>query len=140
MFELTHDPIDVAAVEAAVLDPSCGAVLLFLGTARDHFDGRAVTRLEYEAWDELAVPALEAIGAAIVERWPGSRCAIVHRLGARAAHRAHRGHRHGHTPFARACYEANRFAIEQLKVTVPIWKKEVYADGSAWKANAPAAG
>ncbi|MFT7520079.1 MAG: molybdopterin synthase catalytic subunit, partial [Kiritimatiellia bacterium] len=85
-----------------------------------------------------AVQALQAIGDDIVKRWPDARCAIVHRLGsvplteptvviATA------------TPHRAACYEANRYALEQLKATVPIWKKEVYRDGSAWKANAPAA-
>lgn len=137
MFALTHDPIDVAAVERAVLHPSCGAVLLFLGTARDNFGDKQVTRLEYEAWDEVAVLALEEIGQACAQRWPGCRTAIVHRLGvvplleptvviATA------------TPHRPACYAASRFALEELKARVPIWKKEIYTDGSAWKANASA--
>jgi len=137
MFALTDRPIDVAAIQSAVVHPSCGAVLLFLGTARDTFDGRGVHHLEYEAWPDLAIPALQAIGAAIADRWPGARSAIVHRLGAVPLTEPTVVSATG-TPNRAACYEANRFAIEQLKVTVPIWKKEIYSDGSAWKANAKA--
>lgn len=137
MFELTQGAIDVRAVESAVLHPSCGAVLLFLGTARNHFGERRVTRLAYEAYEELALSELRAIGAACSERWAGCRTAIVHRLGevpvteptvviATA------------TPHRAACYSASRFALEALKSRVPIWKKEIYEDGSAWKPNAPA--
>ena len=81
MFALTPDAIDVAAVERAVLHPSCGAVLLFLGTARDNFGERTVTHLAYEAYEEVAVAELQAIGRECAERWPGCRTAIVHRLG-----------------------------------------------------------
>lgn len=134
MFELTHHDIDVAVVERAVVDPSCGAVLVFLGTARDSFGERRVTHLSYEAYEEVAVEQLRQIGAECAARWPGSRTAIVHRLGvvpvteptvviATA------------TPHRPACYAASRFALEALKARVAIWKKEIYEDGSAWKPN-----
>ena len=136
MFALTPDAIDVAAVERAVLHPSCGAVLLFLGTARDNFGERTVTHLAYEAYEEVAVAELQAIGRECAERWPGCRTAIVHRLGtvpvteptvviATA------------TPHRPACYTASRYALEALKARVAIWKKEIYEDGSAWKPNDP---
>jgi molybdopterin synthase catalytic subunit len=134
MFALTEEPIDVLAVEAAVTHTRHGAVLLFLGVARDHFEGRAVALLEYEAYPEMVMPAMAALDQAVTDQWPGARTAIVHRLGrvpigevavVVATSTPHRGD----------CYAANRFAIEQLKATLPIWKKEVYADGSAWKAN-----
>ncbi|MFK7927784.1 MAG: molybdenum cofactor biosynthesis protein MoaE [Myxococcota bacterium] len=135
MLALTHAPIDVDEVQRAVLHPSCGAVLLFLGTARDHFEGRPVQSLHYEAYEEVAVQTLAEIAAECAERWPNSRTAIVHRLGgvplteptvviATA------------TPHRPACYAANRYALEQLKARVAIWKKEIYQDGSAWKENA----
>lgn len=137
MFELTDGPIDIDAVRSAVTDPGCGAVLIFEGTARDRFEGRRVVRLEYEAWPALAIPVMNAIGDEITGRWPGARVAMVHRTGpvpigeptvviAVA------------TPHRAACYEASRYAIEQLKSRVPVWKKEIYEDGSAWKANTPA--
>ena len=137
MFDLTPEPIDVAAVRRAVSDPGCGAILVFEGTARDHFEGRRVVRLEYEAWPDLAVPFMRRIGAEIAERWPGARVAMVHRTGVVPI---------GEpsvviavaTPHRAACYEASRYAIEQLKARVPVWKKEIYEDGSAWKANTPA--
>ena len=135
MLEITRRPIDARAVEAAVTWPGAGAVLTFLGIARDHFEGRPVVALEYEAYPELAVPVLEEIAAELRRRWPGARVAIVHRTG-----------RLGisepsvvisvATPHRAACYEASRFAIDTLKARLPVWKKEVYADGSAWKANA----
>lgn len=137
MYALTPEPIDVAAVRRSVSHPGCGAVLVFEGTARDHFEGRRVLRLEYEAWPDLAIPVMRAIGTEIVERWPGARISMVHRTGevpiseptvviAVA------------TPHRAACYEASRYALEQLKARVPVWKKEIYEDGSAWKANTPA--
>ena len=134
MFALSDGPIDRAVVEAAVRHPSCGAVLVFGGAARQDVGGRTVLRLAYEAYPQMAVTELQAIGAEILERWPGSRVAIVHRIGevpigedtvviaVAAPHRAE-------------CYAASRYALEALKSRVPIWKKEVYVDGEAWKAN-----
>jgi molybdopterin synthase catalytic subunit len=137
MIRVIHDRIDVAAVRAAVADPGCGAVLVFEGTARDHFEGRGVTRLHYEAHVPMAEAELRAIAEEIGAQWPGARVAMVHRLGEVAI---------GEpsvvvavaTPHRAACYEASRYALEQLKVRVPVWKQEIYADGSEWKANSPA--
>lgn len=139
MFDLTHQAIDRDAVEAAVRHPSCGAVLVFGGAARNDFEGREVLELAYEAYHDMAVAELTRIGDQVSSRWAGARCAIVHRLGVvpigqdtvviavAAPHRAE-------------CYEASRFALEQLKARVPIWKKEIYVDGEAWKANDPGLG
>ncbi len=136
MFALTTGPIDVAAVRAAVSDPGFGAVLVFEGVARDHYHGRKVLELSYEAYEDMAVPELRRIGEEIARRWDGAKCAIVHRIGPVPVGEPSvviaTGTRH-----RAACYEANRFAIEALKERVPIWKKEIYADGSAWKANQP---
>ncbi len=136
MFAITADPIDAMAVHAAVNHPGAGAIVLFVGVTRDHFGGRAVTRLEYEAWPAMAVPEMQKIGAEIATQWPGAKVAISHRTGVveigepsvviavSAPHRAE-------------AYAASRFAIDTLKVRVPVWKKEHYADeGAAWKANA----
>ena len=136
---LRSDPLDVAAIEASVRADGCGAVLVFVGTTRDTFEGRAVLRLEYEAWESAANAELDAIIGEVSERWPGAKCLITHRVGVVAV---------GEpsvviavaTPHRAACYEASRYAIETLKARVPIWKKEIYADGSEWKANAPDAG
>ncbi len=135
MFALVHDPIDVRAVRDAVAHPGAGAVLVFEGTARDSFEGRTVTRLSYEAYEEMALKSLRELGREVADRWPQARLAIVHRLGevpvgeptvviaVSAPHRAE-------------AYAASRHALEQLKARVPVWKKEHYADGEAWKPNA----
>lgn len=136
MFRITDGPIDALAVQAAVTRPGAGAVLLFAGITRDTFAGRPVTRLEYEAYPEMAVPVMARIGAEAEERWPGVRVAMVHRTGrvdiseasviiaTSAPHRAD-------------AYAASRFAIDELKARVPVWKREHYADAApAWKANA----
>ena len=81
MFALTDKPISVAEIQQSLNDTTHGAVLLFLGVARDHFDGRPVSQLEYEAYADMAIPAMEQIGQDIAERWPGTRTAIVHRTG-----------------------------------------------------------
>jgi molybdopterin synthase catalytic subunit len=128
-------PIDVEAVRAAVADPSIGAELVFCGVGRADFDGRQVLSLAYEAYPAMAEPVMRAIADEIAARWPGSRVAMVHRTGPVAI---------GEpsvviavaTPHRAACYEASRYAIEALKARVPVWKKEIFADGSAWKANA----
>jgi molybdopterin synthase catalytic subunit len=94
--------------------------------------------LEYEVYAEMAVPVMEAIAAEAGERWPGCRVAMVHRTGSLTV---------GEvsviiavsTPHRAEAYAASRFCIDALKERVPVWKKERYADGAAWKANAPPA-
>ena len=81
MAELTRARIDVAPLLAAAARPECGAVNLFLGTTRDHHAGRRVVRLEYEAYDRMALDALAALERATCERFALAHCAVVHRLG-----------------------------------------------------------
>ena len=129
---VVEGPIDVAALEAAVAGPAHGAVVTFVGRARDHADdGRPVTELDYEVYPEMAATVLEQIVAEAEETF-GAAVAVVHRHGivplgeaavaivAAAAHRAQ-------------AYEANRFVIEAIKERLPIWKRERFADGSEWK-------
>ena len=137
MAELTPGRIDVPALLAAAARPSCGAVNLFLGTTRDHHDGRQVVRLEYEAYEKMAVDMLTALEAAARERFGLAHCAIVHRLGevpvteasvavvASAPHRA-------------AAFDATRWVMDELKRRAPIWKKEHFAVGDpAWVKGHP---
>lgn len=129
---LTDAPIDVAALERSVAGLAHGAVVTFVGRARDHADdGRAVVELEYEAYAEMAASVLDEIAAEAHGRW-GAVVAVVHRTGVvplgeaavaivtAAAHRAE-------------AYEANRFVIEAIKERLSIWKRERFADGSEWK-------
>jgi molybdopterin synthase catalytic subunit len=133
---LTRSPIDVTALGAPT--PADGAACTFVGVVRDHNAGRAVRYLEYEAFEEMALPLMEEIAAEASRRWPITSVSIVHRLGrleigepsvAVTAFAPHRG----------AAFEACRYAIDTLKATVPIWKKEFYADGAVWL-DGPAGG
>jgi len=134
--ELVEGPIEVERLLAAAARPDCGAVVLFLGTTRDHHEGREVLRLEYEAYRPMALAALEQIEGDTVERHAVATCRIVHRLGVVPAAEAgvavvvaaaHRG----------AAFDAARWAMDQVKRAAPIWKKEHYAGGDAgWVAGA----
>jgi molybdopterin synthase catalytic subunit len=129
---LADGPIDVAALERALADTGHGALVTFVGRARDRGDdGRQVIDLEYEVYPEMADSVLAQIAGEAEERWGGA-VAVVHRHGpvpigeaavaivTAAAHRAE-------------AYEANRFVIEAIKDRLPIWKRERFADGSEWK-------
>jgi molybdopterin synthase catalytic subunit len=133
MLGLTPGLIDVAAVRNAVDDPGFGAILVFEGVARDNFDGRRVTHLAYEAYEELAIPVLQAIADECLEKF-GAKCAIVHRTGPVPIEDPTVVIAVG-TPHRPACYEASRYALEALKARLPVWKKEVYDDGHDWKRN-----
>jgi molybdopterin synthase catalytic subunit len=134
MIAILDHSIDVASVTAAVSHASAGAELVFLGVAREDFHGQLVKSLSYEAYPQLALPEMQRIADEVAERWPGARVAIVHRTGPVAIGEASVVIAVS-TPHRAACYEASRYAIDALKARVPIWKKEIYADGSAWKAN-----
>jgi MoaE-MoaD fusion protein len=137
MVGLCRGLIDEAALLEAIDAPTAGAHLVFRGVARDNFDGRPVRQLAYEAYEPMALAALEAIATEVEGRWAGAKVAITHRLGVVPVGEAAVVIAVS-TPHRADCYEANRYAIEELKHRVPIWKKEVYVDGSAWKANATA--
>jgi molybdopterin synthase catalytic subunit len=130
MIELTHAPIDGAALTEQVRRPGCGGVVLFLGTVRDLTDGKMTTALEYEAFAPMAEKKLAEIEAELRCRWPIGDAALVHRLGrldvgevsvAVAVSCPHRAE----------AFEACRWAIDRLKEIVPIWKKENWADGAS---------
>lgn len=134
---LVRDAIDVAAVERLVADPSCGAVLLFLGTVRDHHGGRRVARLEYSAYEPMARERLATIVRELEDEADGLRVAIVHRLGDVPLGEASVVIAVA-SPHREAGYEASRTALERLKREVPIWKRETYDDGEvAWREEEP---
>jgi MoaE-MoaD fusion protein len=131
MYEIVDHPIDAAGVTAAVSHPGAGAIVTFIGTTRDHNDGRRVLRLEYEAYPEMALAEMRKIGDAMRQRWPVAGIAMVHRIGVVPISEASvviavaAGHR-------RAAFEACHFAIDRLKEVVPIWKKEHFEGGEIW--------
>lgn len=130
---LTPGVVPVGDIYEWCVRRDCGAVVLFSGTVRDHADGRdGVQQLEYEAYDEMVVPKLAEIAAEARVRWPSvGRIALIHRVGVLelgessvvAAVSA------PHRPDA---FAAARFAIDALKVSVPIWKREHWHDGVDW--------
>jgi molybdopterin synthase catalytic subunit len=129
---LTADPIDVAAIERGLSATAHGAVVTFVGRARDTADdGRTVVELEYEVYPEMASAVLAEIAAEAEARW-GVEVAVVHRHGvvgigepAVAIVTS--------APHREDAYAANRFVIEAIKERLPIWKRERFADGSEWK-------
>jgi molybdopterin synthase catalytic subunit len=139
MYRIAAEPIDVAAITAAVRDSAAGAVVTFVGTTRDHNEGRRIIRLEYEAYEEMAVAELSKLGEAAAARWPVEKVAIVHRVGlvpvgeasvVIAVSCAHRSD----------AFEACRFLIDRLKEEVPIWKKEHFEGGEVWIGSEKGAG
>lgn len=130
LLDLVREPIRVDVLLDAVRHPGAGAVVLFLGTVRAHSRGRNVSRLEYEAYEALARKEMARIAEAASERW-AVRIAIVHRLGDLAIGEISVAVAVA-APHRREAFEAGRFAIDTLKQTVPIWKKEVWDEGSEW--------
>jgi molybdopterin synthase catalytic subunit len=131
-FIFSRSPIDAPALARAFAEPACGALVSFEGWVRNHNDGRAVQRLEYEAYESLALKEGARIIAEARKRFAVSKAQCVHRLGplqigelavwvgASAHHRDE-------------AFAACRFLIDEVKQRVPIWKKEFYADGdSGW--------
>jgi molybdopterin synthase catalytic subunit len=131
---ITRDPLDaqaVRALEEAVTASGDGGVVTFQGVVRDNARGKQVRSLEYDAYVEMAEQQMAQIAAEVEARWEDATVAMVHRIGRLeigdcsvvvAVACPHRGE----------AFEACRYAIDTLKSTVPIWKKEIYTDGEEW--------
>ncbi len=133
MIELTYDPLDQERVTDSVRRDSNGAVVTFLGTTRDTFEGKRVVRLDYEAYEEMAVKKMAEVCRELQEEFDIEDIAIAHRIGtvdigevslviAVAS------------PHRKEAFFACHRAVDRIKEIVPIWKKEVYEDGSRWVA------
>uniref|UniRef100_A0A905AWD2 Molybdopterin synthase catalytic subunit n=1 Tax=Glossina morsitans morsitans TaxID=37546 RepID=A0A905AWD2_GLOMM len=133
---LTHNSLDVGAISNLVGANSCGAISMFIGTTRDNFEHKRVVSLEYEAYEPMALKQLGNICDEIRKRWPDClNIAIYHRLGLVPVGQASVVIGIS-SPHRQVSLESVAFAIDELKKTVPIWKKEVYDNHeSAWKAN-----
>jgi molybdopterin synthase catalytic subunit len=136
---VTSEPLDLQALTAAVSASATadGAVTTFVGLVRDHNQGRRVSYLEYEAYEPLAVKALERILDEAREAWPGARLGVHHRIGRLelseasiiiVAASAHRGE----------AFASCRYTIERVKQIVPIWKHEHFEGGDVWLEGATA--
>jgi molybdopterin synthase catalytic subunit len=134
---LVDGPIDVDAVVERVAGPERGAVVVFLGTVRNHHAGQSVEKLTYNAYRRMAEDALARIVAELEAAAPGLRAAIVHRLGEVPVGEASVVIAVA-SPHRAAAYDASRTALERLKAEVPIWKREHYAEGGAvWREEEP---
>jgi molybdopterin synthase catalytic subunit len=134
--KISNEPLNIRACIDAVMSPESGGIDVFIGTVRNATKGKQVVRLEFEAYEKMAVSELNKIAEEVVKRWPVHKIVIHHRTGVlevgdvpviiavSAAHRA-------------AAFDACRYTIDTLKQTVPIWKKEVFEDGEVWVAAHP---
>jgi len=132
IYRVVTEPLAPDAIAAAVDDPGAGGIAIFSGVVRNETGGRPVKFLEYEAHAPMAEIKMREIGATVRDRWPGvKRVAMLHRVGRLeigeasvliAVAAAHRGD----------AFEACRYAIDTLKRTVPVWKKEHFEDGEVW--------
>jgi molybdopterin converting factor subunit 1 len=133
---LTREPIDRDALVRRLQQPGDGAVVVFDGVVRDNTRGRRTLFLDYEAYEDMAVAQMDKLAREAAGRFPIDRVGVVHRLGrleisessivivVTSAHRA-------------AAFEACRWLIDTLKRTVPVWKKEHFADGAVWTDGEP---
>ncbi|MEM7102162.1 MAG: molybdenum cofactor biosynthesis protein MoaE [Bacteroidota bacterium] len=133
---VSDKPLDVANCLALVGDDSAGGVSIFVGTVRNKTKGKNVIRLEFEAYEPMAVSEMEKIARIAQQKWGAASVVIQHRVGVLEI---------GDipviiavsTPHRKAAFEACQYAIDTLKETVPIWKKEIFEDGEIWVAAHP---
>ena len=136
LIELTSDKLDIGRVDRFLRHARVGGIALFVGTTREFTNGQQTVELSYESYASMAAKEMNRLVDIAAERWPIERVCLVHRLGIVAIEEASvvvgvaTAHRS-------AAFEACRFLIDQLKVDVPIWKKELFADGSTEWVNDP---
>jgi len=128
---LGRAPIDVAALKRAVADPCAGGSVTFVGTTRNENAGRGVIRLEYEAYEPMALSEMRKLAEEAGRRWKITRIAIGHRIGTVEIGEASVAIAVS-APHREEAFAACRFAIDQLKQIVPIWKKEYFEGGEVW--------
>jgi len=136
LIRLTKDPLDTDKIVSLVYREDFGGVNVFIGVVRDQTKGKKVLRLEYEAYEPMAVAEMAKIANKVVKKWPQAAIAIHHRvgtlqIGAAAVVIAVA------TPHRDQAFAACKFAIDTLKEQVPIWKKEIFEDGEIWVAAHP---
>lgn len=134
-YQITESPVDPEVLRAAIADPACGAVATFVGVTRNSFRGKEVQYLEYEAYAPMAEREMRMIGTEIAGLWPAvAGVAIAHRVG-----RVEVGEASVviavSAPHRREALAACAHGIERLKASLPVWKKEIFTDGSEWREN-----
>jgi molybdopterin synthase catalytic subunit len=129
MVRLTREAIDLGSLQATAARD--GALCLFAGVVRNENDGRRVTHLEYEAYEEMALLVLGEIEAEARSRWPVSEVRVVHRLGRLEIGEASVAVAVA-SPHRAEAFAACRYVIDTLKAKAPIWKKEFFEGGACW--------
>jgi molybdopterin synthase catalytic subunit len=133
---LCTTPLSAQECIDAVAADECGALAVFLGTVRNHTQEKTVVRLEYEAYEPMALSTMRSIAEEVRARWKAYGVAIHHRIGT-----LHVGEVAVvvavSTPHRQASFEACQYAIDTLKRIVPIWKKEIFTDGEVWVMPTP---
>lgn len=134
--QILTTPLNIQTAIDRVMSPESGGIDVFIGTVRNATKGKRVIRLEFEAYEPMAIAEMEKIAKQAFEKWPVQKAVILHRTGVlevgeipviiaiSAAHRA-------------AAFDACRYIIDTLKQSVPIWKKEIFEDGEVWVAAHP---
>ncbi|WP_073400817.1 molybdenum cofactor biosynthesis protein MoaE [Mucilaginibacter sp. OK098] len=134
--QIYSSPLNIQSSIDWIMSPESGGIDVFIGTVRNATKGKKVIKLEFEAYEPMAIAEMEKIAKQAFEKWPVQRVLIHHRTGVlevgevpvviavSAAHRA-------------AAFDACRYIIDTLKQTVPIWKKEIFEDGEVWVAAHP---
>jgi molybdopterin synthase catalytic subunit len=134
--KISSEPLNIQTCIDWIMSPESGGIDVFIGTVRNATKGKTVMRLEFEAYETMAIAEMGKIAQQAIEKWPVQKLLIHHRTGVlavgeipvviavSAAHRA-------------AAFEACRYVIDTLKQTVPIWKKEIFEDGEVWVAAHP---
>lgn len=134
--KISDQPLNIQHCIDWVMSPQSGGIDVFIGTVRNATKGKTVIQLEFEAYEKMALAEMEKIAMQAGEKWPVQKLLIHHRTGILAVSEvpviiaisaAHRD----------AAFEACRYVIDTLKQTVPIWKKEFFADGEVWVAANP---
>jgi molybdopterin synthase catalytic subunit len=132
IFEITREPIDKPGLEQRLLTGAAGAMVTFDGVVRNQTKDRRVVSLQYEAYVPMAVKEMRRIGEEIREKWPEiERIGVIHRFGELQISESSIVIVIT-SPHRRTAFEACHYAIDRLKQTVPIWKKEIFEDGEEW--------
>ncbi|KAK7116606.1 molybdopterin synthase catalytic subunit-like [Littorina saxatilis] len=133
--DVVEDKLSVEAITAQATSPTSGAVALFVGTTRNNFDGKSVLRLEYEAYMPMAKKKMLETCELVRSKWEVENIVMIHRIGVVPVQEASIVIAVS-SPHRKEALEAVHFAIDHVKATVPVWKKEIYGDeSSSWKQN-----
>ncbi len=133
LLEITYQALDLAKLCDFVMSETCGAINSFVGTVRSQSEGRAVLKMEYHGYPEMAEKVLASIIAKAYEQWAIEKVAVQHRLGTLELKEASIMIVVS-SPHRKEAFEACRFIIEEIKKELPVWKKEHFADNKKeWK-------